>query len=58
MDHDNELQKDCNTCKCLTCQNGMIFSGACPKGNNCDICKKSSDLPNYKDECHSYTSGY
>lgn len=58
MTSNDEMCKDCNSCKCLTCKNGMLFSGACPMGNNCDICKKHEELPNHKDDCKSYVSGY
>lgn len=58
MKLDESSKKDCNTCKCLTCKSGSIFPDPCPLGNNCDICKKCAELPNHKDDCQSYVSGY
>lgn len=56
--HTTNVTKDCNSCKCLTCKNGMLFPGTCKVGTNCAICQTDSNLPNHKDTCPKYESGY
>lgn len=51
-------KKDCNTCKCLSCEHGMLFPGSCPSGTNCAICKSTTVLTNHKTQCSYFKSGY
>lgn len=51
----NSGAKACETCRCLTCEKGMLFSGACVRfGVNCKICNGS----NPHAECPDFKSGY